>query len=64
VLPRATHRGGRKFQDNYDKGEIVPLREPLSTLFDVDHLLKWADVNDATFHRVQCKPGLRSPPLY
>ena len=52
VLPRATHRGGRQFQDNYEKGEIVPLREQLSTLFDVEHLLEWATVNDAVFHQV------------
>ena len=53
VLPAATHRGGRLFQDIYDKDEIVVLREPLSTLFDVDHLMQWANARDATFHRVR-----------
>ena len=47
------HRGGRGFQDNFHKSEIVPLRAPLSTLFDTDHLVTWAATHNATFHRVQ-----------
>jgi hypothetical protein len=47
------HSGGRLFQDVYDRDEIVVLREPLSTLFDADHLIQWAHARDAVFHRVR-----------
>ncbi len=40
-------------QDNFDKSEIQPLRAPLDTLLDVDHLMAWAAASDATFHRVR-----------
>ena len=53
VLPNATHRGGRQFQDNYGKSEIQPVRAPLETLIDVDHLMAWAAASDAIFHRVR-----------
>ena len=61
-------------QDNFDKSEIQPLRAPLATLLDVDHLTAWASASDATVHRVRkllfvrltcarrhvCKPGSRA----
>ena len=47
------HRGGRQFQDNFDKSEIQPLRAPLGTLLDVDHLTAWAAASDAMFHEVR-----------
>ena len=40
-------------QDNFDKSEIQPLRAPLESLLDVDHLAAWASASDATFHRVR-----------
>ena len=42
-------------QDNFDKSEIQPLRAPLETLLDVDHLMDWAAASDAAFHRVRTR---------
>ncbi len=52
VLPDAVHRGGRGFQDNWRGGEIQPLRRPMNTLFDVDHLVAWARQRQTVLHKV------------
>ncbi len=52
VLPNATHRGGRQFLDKYDAGEVQPVRAPLGTLLDVDHLVAWGAARSAVFHKV------------
>ena len=52
VLPDAVHRGGRGFQDNWRAGEIQPLRTPMSTLFDVEHLTAWAKQRQTVLHKV------------
>ena len=52
VLPEAVHRGGRGFQDDFYAGKVQPIRAPLGTLFDVEHLLAWGASVSAVFHEV------------
>ena len=55
VLPDAVHRGGRGFQDSFWADEVVPVRAPLGTLLDVDHLLAWGASVGAVLHTVRTK---------
>ena len=57
MLPDAAHRGGRGFKDSYWADEVVALRAPLGSLFDVDALLAWAASAGAVLHTVH--DGLR-----
>ena len=52
VLPPAVHRGGRGFADNWRAGQIQPRPAPLDTLFDVEHLVKWAEHQGTLLHTV------------
>ncbi len=47
------HRGGRGFNDSFFDGEIQPIRTPLDTLFDVEHLVGWGASVDAVLHMVR-----------
>ncbi len=53
VLPDAVHRGGRGFNDSFFDGEIQPIRAPLDTLFDVEHLVEWGASVDTVLHTVR-----------
>ena len=53
VLPDAVHRGGHGFNDSFLGDTIEPVRAPLDTLFDVDHLLAWASSAGAILHTVR-----------
>ena len=53
VLPDAVHRGGNGFKDSFWSNQVVPIRAPLNTLFDVDHLLAWAASVGVVMHRVR-----------
>ena len=53
VLPDAVHRGGHGFADSFFNGAVVPIRAPLGTLFDVDHLVAWGASVGAVIHSVR-----------
>ena len=53
VLPDAVHRGGHGYNDSFFAGEIQPIRAPLDSLFDVDHLVEWGASVGAVLHTVR-----------
>lgn len=53
VLPDAVHRGGHGYNDSFFDNEIQPIRAPLDSLFDVDHLVKWGASVGAVMHTVR-----------
>ena len=53
MLPKAAHRGGNGFKDEFNANKVQPVRAPLATLFDVEHLLAWGVANGAPMHLVR-----------
>jgi len=53
VLPEAVHRGGHGYNDSFFDNQIQPIRAPLDSLFDVDHLVKWGASVGAVLHTVR-----------